>query len=1685
MGDYSEEQYQNCSGGHQNWLLATWRFALLSLLTIFSSVIVDLNAQVSDYAFSRTVGTYTPLTNGTVLATYNGTSGAASLDNLIINLPNGTIPFNFLFNGQSYTGLNISTNAFITFGATPPTGATYAPLSAATAYEGAIAAFARDLQGGWVFSADRTSGSNVLTNVSDIGPAQVGDILNGTGIVAGSTIVSIVGNTITMSANATSTGETGPVQVGGAWANVQWGVEGTTPNRVFVVEFNNLKRFGSTLATAQHMKINVQIRLNEVDNSIEIVYGDCSPGLTTFSTSIHQVGLRGQDNTFPANSAPRMNTKGLNDNWLNSVDGTTNASGMVFNDVDPSNVIPLGLTYRWELATCFPPHVGLTATNIDTQSADLTWSIPSVVPDSYEYVLSDVIVEPAVAGTPTNTNTVSVSGLNPNTQYFLFVRSICSSNPSSWRLVGSFFTACEPVSEFFENFDNNVPADIVPNCWSRRGTSTATTITTGAVAPNSAPNRLLISASGTTPTVSYVLMPEVNNLAAGTHRLKFKAYASAANRVLEIGYLTNPNDENTFVFLQGYDMPSTAQSTTQEFIFTPGALPANATRLAFLNQGFPTGTALIYVDDVEWEQIPSCLPPSDVATSNATPNSVDVTWIPGAPGQTEWSIEYGVAGFEQGTGIVLTGLSNPTTITSLDPATNYQFYIQANCAVDDDSIWVGPFSFITDCVPVSEFFENFDSYTAAANTMPICWLRRGSSTATTITTGAVAPNSAPNRLIISASGTTPTVSYVLMPVVNNLAAGTHRLKFKAYATLANRVLEVGYLTDPVDESTFVYLQDFQMPSTTQATTQEFTFIPGALPANAVRLAFLNQGFPTGSAVIYVDDVLWEQIPSCPVPSDVETENATSTSVDVSWTPGFGGQSSWSIEYGLSGFTQGTGTLLSGLSNPTTISSLDPATLYEFYLQANCDVDDDSLWVGPFTFRTLCDPPFITDSTGDTICGQGTATLSAVASDGEVQWFASESSNVSLFEGNAFTTPVITETTSFWAAAVTGGGIIDGLGKVAPVGNPTASPINYGLVFTATSSFILESVDVYLTAASGNLIVNLTDSNGVVLQTTQITTPAGTTAAPVQFSVPLNFSIEPGDYRLIAASGPVMVRETTGITYPYDLGGFGEITSGFISGNTFVTYYYFYNWTIVAGCVGPKVEVVATVNAADEIVANVSDSVICLGQSAELSVTSVNEDYEYVWEPGGLAGAVHVVSPLETTTYTVTATDATSACVTSETITVTVNPVPGAITINDGEATVEVCSNQTIALVALGGSIPDQVIFEDDFNAATSNWTTVNNSVGGATGGPTVSAWTLQNSGQAIPSPSISSPDNSQFYISNSDAAGTGTVTETILTSPAISTIGVSEASLSFQHFFRQFLESSTAVVEISSDGTTWTQLSSYTATVGTATAFVDVNLSLPESFLGLSQVYIRFKYNANWGYYWAIDNVAITGTVNSDVTWSPEAELYLDAEATQPYTGQETSLVYAKGVTNIVYTATATNGFGCEATQEIEVDVVSVEIPTGDAVQEITGDTAAFISDIVVVGNNIVWYATLQDALNGTNPLDPTTELVDGATYYAVSVDNGCSSEPFAVTVNVTLSTNDIMFQNFNFYPNPVKEVLYLSNNEPIISAKVINLLGQEIMLVPINANQGEVNLSSLPHGSYLIQVQVDQFTKIVKVIKN
>src|SRR5690606_5416612 len=123
---------------------------------------------------------------------------------------------------------------------------------------------------------------------------------------------------------------------------------------------------------------------------------------------------------------------------------------------------------------------------------------------------------------------------------------------------------------------------------------------------------------------------------------------------------------------------------------------------------------------------------------------------------------------------------------------------------------------------------------------------------------------------------------------------------------------------------------------------------------------------------------------------------------------------------------------------------------------------------------------------------------------------------------------------------------------------------------------------------------------------------------------------------------------------------------------------------------------------------------------------------------------------------------------------------------------------------------------------------------------------------------FATPQAGGFAMSNADLGATGLKTRAKLISPSFSTVGMLDATLTFENLYRRWTSGDSLVrVEISADGgTTWGTLVNYTTSQGVTTdgAQVPANASipLPAMYLNQSNVKIRFNYVSAWGYYWII-----------------------------------------------------------------------------------------------------------------------------------------------------------------------------------------------------------------------------------------
>ncbi|MFN5182526.1 MAG: beta strand repeat-containing protein, partial [Bacteroidota bacterium] len=274
---------------------------------LFHGSVINLYGQVGGAnATYSYISTQTTSTYSSIAAgTVHYSAAATSTDGVTAAV---NIGFNFTFNGIVYTQVFISNNGFITFGTAPGT-ANYTPLSNTTApynHDGAISGFGANL--------------------------------------------------------AAST-------VAGAAPEVRSQLTGIAPNRVFVVQYKDIK--GSGAAAAQ--RLTFQIQLKETSNVIDIVYGAGNASGT--ANLLGQVGVRGSSQSDYSN---RTGT-----NWTTGAIGTANTNQMTLGTTNGTTVPAVNLCYRFTppAAMAAPTYATLPFTeNFDVATwPNGTWlqSLPS------------------------------------------------------------------------------------------------------------------------------------------------------------------------------------------------------------------------------------------------------------------------------------------------------------------------------------------------------------------------------------------------------------------------------------------------------------------------------------------------------------------------------------------------------------------------------------------------------------------------------------------------------------------------------------------------------------------------------------------------------------------------------------------------------------------------------------------------------------------------------------------------------------------------------------------------------------------------------------------------------------------------------------------------------------------------------------------------------------------------------------------------------------------------------------------------------------------------------------------------------------------------------------------------------------------------------------------------------------
>lgn len=343
---------------------------------------------------------------------------------------------------------------------------------------------------------------------------------------------------------------------------------------------------------------------------------------------------------------------------------------------------------------------------------------------------------------------------------------------------------------------------------------------------------------------------------------------------------------------------------------------------------------------------PTCLTPTALSVSGVSTNNANLAWTAGAS-ETTWNVQYGISGFTIGTGTIINGVGNPYAVGGLSSSTNYQFYVQADCGGGDLSPWAGPYGFTTACGAVGDFTEGFESFATSSD--PLCWSEKIVNTTSTpyIYVSSSDTHTGTRALRMGNSGDATAQLYAITPMLTDLPSQNHRIKFYAKGN-PNITFEVGTMSDPTNASTFTSVQTLPL------TTSHQEFIVNFNQATTNSYIAFKASFTSTYYFVSLDDIVWEPIPSCPNPTSLAVSSITTSGATLSWTAG-AAETQWNVQYGVSGFTLGTGTVVTGVGNPHILTGLTADTVYQYYVQADCG-SEQSIWAGPYSFFTgYCQP----------------------------------------------------------------------------------------------------------------------------------------------------------------------------------------------------------------------------------------------------------------------------------------------------------------------------------------------------------------------------------------------------------------------------------------------------------------------------------------------------------------------------------------------------------------------------------------------------------------------------------------------------------------------------------------------------------------------------------------------------------
>ena len=465
---------------------------------------------------------------------------------------------------------------------------------------------------------------------------------------------------------------------------------------------------------------------------------------------------------------------------------------------------------------------------------------------------------------------------------------------------------------------------------------------------------------------------------------------------------------------------------------------------------------------------------------------------------------------------------------------------------------------------------------------------------------------------------------------------------------------------------------------------------------------------------------------------------------------------------------------------------------------------------------------------------------------------------------------------------------------------------------------------------------------------------------------------------------------------------------------------------------------------------------------------------------------------------------------------------------EGNETIEI----SLALNANGGdaqlgtqSTYNLTIIDDDYTPNNTTFTLFSNDFEGdlsaftvTSGAATGDDFAIGNATSASSQYFDASGNATNFIYVNDDDCNCDMSSERIAITSTFDFTNYIGASLNFDYNYEDDngTYNNDLFVQASTDnGATWTTVGGELPVTGWTSHAVDLS-----AYAGQNNVLISFFYTdtTNWGYGAAIDNLSVTAQGNANI----QTTVNTGNSTTTSLTNSGTIHLFDAVSGHVMSTLSNNSGFdyGCVTTTLTRAGT-SAQIYNGGSAQSLVMDKSFYIvsDNATTSGNNtITFYFTeaeiagwetavanaggtetradlfaIRDSNSGPQSILPAVDIVPltvGAFGNHVTLTGDFTgiqgAYQFGTQNTLSVEENELS-QNFNVFPNPVKDELFIRTENGKLPSQlyITNMLGQRIFSKSINSkNDLNLNVSGLSNGMYFLSLKSNQSNQTIKFLK-